>query len=199
MFYIVFFWTISKTVLFSFPQKCWPWVNSPPFSYFFVCDLINLHFPLSTVLCLYSSRAVSCHALDSINDREDQHNLLLWLPLLGRAGAETWAGGGFCPAPGRLLPVAATLDFLLERSLSTMSLWKCHYFDLGDVPVRDKCFQLCVSPRISSIPLWWLWQVTLPALGVLKPVPWGAWWHVPPVLWAVHFRFYGIVGKEWLS
>lgn len=145
MFYIVFFWTISKTVLFSFSQKCWPWINSSLFFFFFfVCGLINLHFPLSTLLCLYFSRAVSRHALGSISDREDLHNHLLWLPLLGRAEAEAWAGGGFCPAPGRqspLLPVAAILDFLLERSLGTMSLWKWHYFDLGDVPVKDKCFQ----------------------------------------------------------
>lgn len=109
-----------------------------------VCDLINLHFLLSTVLCLYFSRAVSCHALDSLNDREDQHNHLLWLPPLDWAGAEAQAGGGFCPAAGRqslLLPVAAILDCLLERSLVTMSLWKWHYLDLGDVPVKEKCFQ----------------------------------------------------------
>lgn len=179
------------------------WINSSPFFYFFfVCDLIDLHFPLSTLLCLYFSSTVSCHALGSISNRQDLCNHLLWLPLLGRAEAEAWAGGGFCQLQAGSHCSCQWLQYLIFcwRDPWAPRLYGNNITLTWEMfQSRTNVFSRSVSPRISSIPLWWLWWVTLPALGTLEPFPWGAWGHIPLVLWAIHFRFYGIVRKKWSS
>lgn len=60
----------SKTVLFSHPQKSWPWENRLPF--FSVCDLINLHFSLSPPSFLYFCNTISCYGSCSFGYREGQ-------------------------------------------------------------------------------------------------------------------------------
>lgn len=48
--------------------------------FFFSCDLINLHFPLSSLLCTYCYSAISSRGPYSVSDREGQCNHPSQLP-----------------------------------------------------------------------------------------------------------------------